>query len=219
MLEYRKFKLTTLTKLLGTAPGNPNIYKEFIQSKAPDPEDAGDELETCPHQHQVDPEDQWARAITAFHRHPEGDGLVMYDYQIMGFLKNAANVLKDNLNGSKGIKNCRSKVNQFVTVFPRRVLIADAPDGIEQRSLRAQTQQGPRVSLVASEYLEAPVEFEVIVGLINNKQGVTWDVLNTLWKYGEVRAGLLQNRNGGYGKFHTDDLGAIDPGEEKLPVM
>lgn len=217
MIEYRKYKIETLTKLLGTASGNPELYREYIQSKAPDPKDADDELETCPHNHVMDPNEEWSKAITGFHRHPKGRGLVIYDYQIMGFIKNAANVLKDNLN-SKGIKNCRSKVNQFVTVFPRRTLIADEPDGVEQRPLRAQTQQGPRVTLAASEFLEPPVEFEIILGLINNKE-ISWGVINTLWRYGEVRAGLLQNRNSGYGKFRATDLGVIDPETENLPTI
>lgn len=226
MIEYRKFSIETLTQLLGTAPANEELYREYIQSKAPDPEDADDELTTVPHQHEIDPEQSFQKQITGFHRHPDNNGLYMYDYQIMGFLKSAANTLKDNLPmapdaGGKvrrGIKNARSKVNQFVTVFPRRILIADGPDGILQRPLRAQTAQGPRVSLAASEYLEPPIEFDIYIGLIDNKE-IGWNTLKTIFSYGEVKIGLLQNRNSGYGKFRTIDKGVIDPEVEELPVL
>jgi hypothetical protein len=240
-ITYRKYKITTITELLGSCPANPELYRDYILSKSPDQGDLhSDEIGTEPHAHllkakqemdaaptrdQVDPDEAFTKQITAFPRHPQGDGLILYDYQFMGFLKESANNLKDAL----GIKNLRAKVDKYVSVFPRLTLIADGPDGILQRSLRANTAQGPRTALTASEVLYPPLEFEIIIGLVKNseiqvKSGNKvelsgWDIIEKFLAYGAAKKGLLQWRNGGYGKFVFERLGELDPEKTGLPVI
>lgn len=215
LITYKQISAETITTLLGTAPCNEEIYREYILSKAPEPEDTSNlELQSKPDLHIVDPNSEFDKSITAFHRHPEGDALILYDYHLLGFLKASGNTLKDSLSPS--IKNLRAKIVNFITIFPRYILLADQPDGIHQRPLRVLTSQGPRSVLAASEYLSAPINFNFYIGLIKNKE-VTWDVIFKLLKYAEVRAGLLQNRNSGYGRFKITSIKDVDPETHELP--
>jgi hypothetical protein len=222
LIEYRKYKITTITELLGSIPANDEIYRDFILSKSPDAGDPhSDETESVPSKHEVDPDEEFKNAVTAFYRHPKGDGLVLYDYQFMGFLKDAANTLKDSPHMSaKQKKNLRAKVQKYAWVYPRMILIADQPDGIRQRPLMAQTRQGPRVALAASERLDPPVEFEVIIGLVTNEVGVDWPLIDKLLRYGQVHGGLLQWRSGGCGKFQAEMVKEIkNPEKEGLAEL
>jgi|Deesub1362A_J573_1020465.scaffolds.fasta_scaffold04192_7 hypothetical protein len=189
-IETRKIILTLTEPLLGTASKNEKIYTEYILSKAPDPtdEDAMEELETIPRA-----EDELEKNSTGFHRDVEG--IYILDYQVKGFLKHAGNVLKDAI----GVKALRSKLNDFVFIEPRYIYLADEPDGVFERPLRANTMQGPRVCLARSEYVEAGKEITIKITLFPHKE-LSWDLIETLLDYGRFM-GLGQFRNGSYGRF------------------
>ena len=72
--------------------------------------------------------------------------------------------------------------------------------------LRAQTMQGPRVTLAASEQIDDPWTIEFTVKLIGNpgtrtSAPITWEAIETALDYGSICGALGQWRNGGYGRF------------------
>lgn len=189
--EKRKYKLTFTNRILGSAPKNKEIYSEYIASKTENTNNAEDELSMI-----EDSTD--GRKITGFHT--DVDGVYLLDYQIKGNLKENANILKDALVK----KNLRAKIGNFVHIEPRHFWLADKPAGILERPLRAQTAQGPRTSLAASEYVEAGVSIEVTIILIPNKE-VTWEVIEDLLNHGK-RNGISQWRSAYYGTFDFERI-------------
>jgi hypothetical protein len=187
MLKFNEKIVTIelLTDLWGTVPMDKEVFKTYIESKKPS-ETEEDESASV--------DDIEKKGTTGFHK--DEDGVFIYDYLVKGFLKNAANVLK----GSKylDIKAARSKVVNQVFVIPRKIYVAQEIDGIVERPLRAQTAQGPRVSLARSEFIKAGTRItftlQWLSGDFKEKH------LDMLLAYGKVQ-GLGQNRGGGYGRF------------------
>jgi hypothetical protein len=124
-----------------------------------------------------------------------------------GFLKNSGNVLKSQLN----TKALRSKVQDFVFVYPRKLYlkrdgkIITQPDGLNERPIRIRDRSGERVALVRSDYINQGSEIEFELELVENAE-VTFGMLNALLQYGS-RSGLGQFRNGGYGTFDFESVG------------
>lgn len=180
-------KIRLIEKLLGTVPKDKEIYTNFVLSKSPDK----DILETESVQ-QIE-EKGW----TGFHQ--DEKGLFLFDYLVKGFLKASATVLKDSLK----IKNLKSKIDSHVFVFPRKIYLnQEAPDGIFERPLRAETMQGPRVCLARSDYVKEGTEFEITIRVLPHKE-ITPETICSLLKYGALK-GLGQFRNGSFGRFEFE---------------
>lgn len=192
-METTKYhvKITFITPVLGTQPQR-DVASEFIASKFVN--NAGelpsDEAVTLP--------EQMEKGTTAFHKL---DGSpILYDYQVKGFIKEAGRIF----NGLHGVKALRSKIDNLLFVTPRRIPL-HLPEGTAmtylERPLRAETAQGPRVSLARSEMLPEGTWFEfdieVYIGPISD------DVIRDLMTYG-ARKGIGQWRNGGYGRFEFE---------------
>lgn len=127
---------------------------------------------------------------------------MLFDFQVKGFLKNAASVLNGKVYG--GVRNLRSKVNNLVFVIPRQIpLILPAGEGIEylERPLRAETAQGPRVALARSEMLPEGTHFRCGLEVLPGEIGE--EVLRDLLDYGYFM-GIGQWRNGGFGTFRYE---------------
>lgn len=136
------------------------------------------------------------------------DASCMYlDYQIRGFFKSALSALEyDNK-----IKQAKSKVDKFLFIAPRKIHIFkdgkrvyDTDEDCE-RSLRAETMQGPRTTVAASEQINAPWEMTFTVRLIQNSgskssAALTFEAIEDALDYGQL-CGLGQWRNGGHGRF------------------
>ena len=190
----KKVKIRLLSEMLGTVPANKDIYTQYIESKKPgEIEDV--EVGT------VKENDE--RGYTVFHQ--DEKGLFVYDYFIKGFFKNAGNVLKDELK----IKNLKSKLTDLLFVMPRKIYFKKKKaDGILERSLRAQTQMWPRVTLIKSDFIDSGTELEFELHLVAGRQGkdgsaeLKVDLLEKLLEYGAYQ-GLGQFRNGGYGRFEV----------------
>ena len=187
-----KIKLELTEPQLGTCPKDREVYKTFIASKAAEIENAKEEVQTI---EQVE-EKGW----TGFHK--DEHGIFIYDYMVRGFLKAAGNAMK----GQTGLKNMASKIDKFVFVFPRRIhakldgKAVKEPHGVLERPLRAQTMQGPRVTLARSDYLKAGCVYEFEIRILGNDMGITPKVIISLLDYGQF-SGLGQFRNGSYGRF------------------
>lgn len=186
-----KVKITTDTDLLGTLPKTQEIYDDYIKIRAKGKE-TRDEFCSPLEDEEVDKRE--AKGWTGFMQQ-DGKPIVM-DYYIRGFLKNAGNVIKNDI----GVKNLKSKIDNHVFIFPRKIEIqgeyAAAP---LERPLRAMTAQGPRVSLAKSDVINAGavLEFEIHIPYtceIGEKH------LRAMLDYGQY-CGLGQFRNGGYGRF------------------
>lgn len=191
--QVYKLKIRLLNQMLGTVPKNKEIYKDFIQKKAREEgvpeEELSQELESV--------QEMEEKGWTGFHQ--DNEGLFILSHMIRGFLKEAGNVLKDQIR----IKNLKSKVNNYVFVFPRKIYLnKSAPDGVLERPLRAMTAQGPRVSLTKSDFIKEDTEFECEIHLLTHSE-ITEKTLRTILEYGKYQ-GLGQWRNANYGAFEAE---------------
>ena len=210
-----KYRITFVEECLGTASANPELYRDFIQSKRPDGV-ADDETEALP---PVDEELQ--KAMTVFSR--DGDKPILWDYQIKGFFKDACGVLarvggkkdkakkgeksaaRDGETESGKITAYKKIIDGLVFVKPRKIVLnlpAGGSIGVCERPLRAQTAQGERVALARSETVPAGTWFDIEVMLLD----ASHDGLITEWlEYGQLR-GLGQWRNSGKGAFTAERI-------------
>lgn len=202
-----------LEGVLGSQSNNPDIYSDFIGSKAPTVEALDEELEAIGN---VDISGIDDKGITVFPRLPDGTPF-LYDYQVKGFFKDTCGVLnkltgKDPTTGKKGkAVNESSKITQYkkvidglIFVQPRKIpfKIGDrfaTPEDLTmcQRPLRAQTMRGERVALACSEEIPkgASISFVVVCQSDDHVPAVVeW------LKQGFMR-GLSQWRNSGKGRF------------------
>lgn len=186
MLETKDFKIRTTTEMLGTVAKDPEIFRTYIESKKP-PEIDEDESENI--------EKTELKGWTGFHK--DDEGIFLYDYVVKGFIKNAGNVLKEVVK----VKALRSKIDDFVFVFPRKIRLAKEPDGVNERPIRIITAMGTRVALIRSDYLKEGVIIEFKIGLLPHKE-INWVLIDKLLEYGQFM-GLGQFRNGGYGRFEV----------------
>jgi len=182
------FELTQ--PILGTIPKDKNVFENFVMDQAKT------EMEKSRAAEDVDrvPEETESRGWTGFYEDENGHP-ILRDYQFKGFLKNAGNVLK----GALKVPNLRSHVNDTVFVNPLHIQLAEKPDDVLERPLRAMTMQGPRVSLVRSDLINPGKPYSLELQVLEGSK-VTEDVLRGILSYGEL-SGLLQWRNAGYGKF------------------
>lgn len=197
--------------MLGTVPKDKEIYRTYIEAKKAERAElivagtrAGGGPKNLPDDVEADtvPQVDESRGWTGFHENE--NGLFLYDYAVKGALKEAGNVLKDQI----GIKALRSKIDNYVFVFPRKVYILDEetneaikkPDGIFERPLRAQTMQGPRVSLVRSDQVNAGRKLRFEIRAIEDSPiPKLEEVLRQCMEYWELK-GLGQFRNGSFGR-------------------
>ena len=202
-MRTEEYKLTVVmeTELLGSQTTR-QLATEFIAKKNnfDIPED---EIEMLP--------DALERGTTVFHRDAAGQP-VLWDYQCKGFLKEAGRLL----SGEDGKpKNLRAKVDSYLFLSPRTIPLMVAPhdgngrltcaDMIDylERPLRAQTPQGERIAIARSEMLPAGTWFQcgmTVIQGVREQDRLTEAVIRELLDYGWYK-GLLQWRNGGYGRF------------------
>lgn len=222
--EKKKFRITFTEDILGSWPADRELFTRFVAAKAPYP--WSDEKDQ-----DIIPDRTEATGMTVFPQ--DKNGIHLMNYHVKGFIKEAGN----NLKGQLDIKNLRSKVDNYVFIHPRRLyfhrpdgsLILE-PDDILERPLRGETAMGPRVTLVASEMIKAPVWIEFEIELLPNgtyeeeaedkngkkkkvKRAITdiknseinWDVIYELLEYGRLK-GISQWRNGGWGSFTFEEI-------------
>lgn len=198
-VEKIGIQLDFIEPILGSLPADPAIYTKYVASKAPAPWQQDEEVETA--DRVADNKPEMERGLTVFAQ--DEKGLFFYDYHIKGFLKEAGNTLKETVK----VKNLRSKIDNYLFINPRRIYlyrpdgsIVTEEDDILERPLRAQTMQGPRVSLVASERVNLPVSIQFTIEILENEKNISWDIISRLFDYGQYK-GLGQWRNGSWGRF------------------
>ena len=199
MSESVRVRLTLIEPLLGTASANPDIHREFIASKNPDAGSIEDEVATIGADAVAD------KGMTVFARMDDGTPMV-WDYQIKGFFKDAAGMLR-RVKSSKSskLKAYKKIIDGLIFVEERRIPIEfDGELGNCQRPLRAQTAQGERVALAESEM--APAGSTLTFTITTLEDGLMPAIEEWL-RYGRLR-GLGQWRNSGMGRFEFEALPA-----------
>lgn len=197
-LETIKVRLTLTEDLLGTASGNKELYADYIATKAPNVDMVEQEIED------FDPDLAMEKAMTIFPRKADGTPF-LYDYQIKGFFKDSAGVLR-KVPGTacSKVKAYKKEIDGLVFPRPRKIEIKMAGKmGICERPLRASTPMGERVALSISESIPAGSTLEFEIGyMTENMKELVMECLD----YGALR-GLGQWRNSGKGRFTYELLG------------
>lgn len=153
-------------------------------------------------------------------------GKFLLDYQVRGFLSEAARRLKEDSEGEDGesVKQLQDKIKGYVFIFPRCIrlpencriedftgkpLLVVTDKGIVcERPLRAQTAQGPRIAVVRSDVILAgsKINFELHV---MKQSRLTPRILQMILSYGMYQ-GLGQWRSGSWGRFQVNEFQKID---------
>jgi len=191
-MKEMKVRLTFIEKILGTSPANPEIYRDFVGSKAPDADTIEDEVQALG----VDGVVQ--KGKTVFPRLEDGTPF-LYDYQIKGFFKDTCSGLR-KVSGtlSSKIKAFKKEIDKLIFPEPRCIpIIFDGEVGECQRPLRGQTPQGETVSLAISESIPAGATVEFTIRLLNDDHE---KVVKEWLDYGKY-SGIGQWRNSGCGRF------------------
>lgn len=201
-------KLTFTEPLLGSVPLNKEIYRDWLATRAPTPEQGESEIETVPDVESLE------QGTKGFHRFPDGTPMIR-GHVIKGFCKSACGILrrdKDTL--SAGIRAYKKIIDGAVWTRPKMIPImlsdggyslwpvSDGPKelGLKllQRPLRCQTAQGERVALACSEIIPvgSAIEFDLLIvgGIVGE------EVLHEWLNYGQLR-GLGEWRSSGMGEF------------------
>ncbi len=194
--ETYKLFITFTAPILGSQPGDPEIKTKYLAAKSGlDGLAEGREDETLP--------DMLDKGTTVFFRDGLGNPVLM-NYQLLGFLKEAARVLNGKtLDNGKSVKNFRSKVASLVNITPRHLPLA-LPEGGEldylERPLRAETAQGPRTAIARSEMLPEGTTLKANLEVIDGE--VDEDALHELLTYGSMRGIGQWHGSGAYGTFN-----------------
>lgn len=194
-MQKMKVRLTMREEILGTLPGDKEVYRSFIASKAPDQSKVEEEI--------VSIEEMYEKGITVFPRNSEGKACV-FDYLIKGFFKNACNALRDaDGTESKKLTAYKKKIDNLVFIEERLIPIQfEGEIGFCERPLRAQTAQGERVALACSEAIPAGAVLEFTI--VTLKKEMMNYIIEWL-DYGKFN-GLGQWHNSGKGKFTWQDI-------------
>lgn len=193
-----ELRCTLTEEMLGTKAANHDVFADYIASKCPDDDLRKQELDTAEHKEEA--------GTTVFHR-GDDDRPIIWDYQVKGFLKEAGNVLRQTIPGTKdGVKvknkysGAKTKFDNFVFVYPRIIpLHFDGDVGICERPLRVDTMQGPRVTVARSETVPAGTWFDIGIMFLDGGPITDAMILECL-DYGALK-GLGQWRNSSKGRF------------------
>ncbi|OYT41413.1 MAG: hypothetical protein B6U78_03005 [Candidatus Aenigmarchaeota archaeon ex4484_224] len=141
--------------------------------------------------------------ITYFRK--DNKGIYLPNFMVKGFLKAAAQALKEQIN----LPNPRAKIDRYVFIFPNKIYLYRNGNILKKhkdeyiRPIRAMTPKGERTSLVSSERIEASEDNPVItdeirIVLIKNKE-IDLKKLKKMLEYG-FYSGISQFRSAGFGR-------------------
>lgn len=202
--EVRRVRLKGISPILGSISPDKEIYTKFIATKTESIEEYKRALED--EESVLDTKEKY----TCFYRDKEGLP-ILKDYQIKGFLKESAKALRGTFDVLGSGVTSQGKIDNLIFIKGVNISLTrdgkkiKSPDDFLERPLRAMTMQGPRVSLAKSELIDEGWECEFEIQFLNDVSGgksktYTWEIIEKLFEYGELK-GLLQWRNGGYGRF------------------
>lgn len=195
-------KITFTEEVLGTTSGDPELFDNFIASKAPNAKTREEEIAN------YGAENVAASKMTVFNK--QNGVPFLYDYQIKGFFKDACSMLarvaaKDEngkkipCNESSKLKAYKKVIDGMIFVQPRKIMLDlhGKELGNCQRPLRAQTMQGERVTLASSETAPAGTTCSFTIMCLSDEH---LKAVEEWLNYGRLR-GIGQWRNGSKGTF------------------
>lgn len=192
----KKIEIEFTEPLLGTLAADPKLHERYIASLAPDAPSRAEEVAA------LGAEEVNERALTVFAYDDDGDPM-LWDYQIKGFLKENAGILKKQTGSPLDAKTWRAhkkNIDNQVFLEQRRIKLV-MPRGREvgmlERPLRASTPQGERVALAASE--KVPDGTTMRFDLLMFDESL-WPGIQAILDFGRFK-GIGQWRNAGYGRF------------------
>ena len=194
-MKEMKIRITFQDDLLGTMPGNEEIFRDYVAQKA---ETVDEEAEAISLAQMLE------KGTTVFPRTASGEPFI-YDYQFRGFFKEACKFLK-KVTGTRSanLKAYKQEIDGLIFVMDRRNIIDlhGMKIGICERPLRASTPQGDRVALSRSESVPAgsTVDFRIRC-LVDADIATVKEWLD----YGELH-GTGQWRNSGAGRFTWKEI-------------
>lgn len=196
-MKQIKVKLTFTEGILGTSPGNEDIYREYIAGKAPDAASIEEEVAA------LGAAEVTEKAKTVFPRNKEGVPF-LYDYQIKGFFKDTCGGLrKVSDRASSKLKAFKKEIDKLIFIEPREILFEQyGVIGECQRPLRASTPMGERVSLAISEEIPAGAVVEFTIVLFSEEH----EALVREWLDYGAYSGIGQWRNSGKGRFVWEEI-------------
>ena len=202
-----KVRIKFVEEALGSSPADEEIYKKFIATKSPDASTLEDEVAA------VGVDKALENAMTVYPKTAHGKEFVpfIWDYQIRGYFKEVCGIEK-KIPGmeSNGISAHKKLIDNYVFVTPRQIPLDlhGAKMGVCERALRAQTAQGERNALAASESVPEGTTAEFTVQLMiekepakKDKPGVDYVKALTEWLDYGIYKGFGQWRNSGKGRF------------------
>lgn len=151
------------------------------------------------------------KGTTVFFQDDKTGRPMIGDHMIYGFMKAAAEAIgrtlpRKNSTMLQSISYTQSIINQharveepFITFDKDSVKDASGKPIYLQRSLRAETAQGPRISLAKSERILKGAKLDFTMKVLAGSP-LTEEVIRKLFDYGEI-VGLGQWRNSGRGMF------------------
>lgn len=194
-------RLTLTEEALGTSSSSKELHKEYIASKAPDAKSTEEEVAALG----VDAVDEKSR--TVFPRMAVGDDddvPFVYDYQLKGFFKDAAKMMK-KVSGSEcsKVRAYKQAIDGLIFIDQRKIPWM-AEDGTPahvgptcERPLRASTPMGERIAISSSETVPAGSHLDFGIILLDK---TLLPMVKECLTYGRLR-GLCQWRNSGKGTF------------------
>lgn len=200
-------RLTLTEEALGTSSSSKELHKEYIASKAPDARSTEEEVAALG----VDAVDEKGR--TVFPRMTVGDDddvPFVYDYQLKGFFKDAAKMLK-KVSGSEcsKMRAYKQAIDGLIFIDQRKIPWM-AEDGTPahvgptcERPLRASTPMGERVAISSSETVPAGSHLDFGIVLLDK---TLLPMVKECLTYGRLR-GLCQWCNSGKGTFTWEAMG------------
>ena len=233
--RFYQVEIVLATPMLGTVPYDPKVFSTFLAEsdrkelakKIKTGNNAADGTEMTATTVTEMLEDEVKHVATREERGWTGffqdaiHGPFIQNHMILGFLRNAAKVLQRGHD----VKQLRSKVDSYVFVKPRKIFPVMPENGYEslrgepfvsflsdgkpilERPLRAETAQGPRVTVVRSDLLPAGTRFTFTLKVLPSE--VSKSIIEELLEYGQDK-GLGQWRNGNYGSFDVVAIKEVD---------
>lgn len=213
--------ITFTDPILGMSPSDPDIYMNYIASKAPEETNTAEEVTALPLPDDIVCDDETEpTTVTVFPRTRSGEPC-FYDYQIRGFFKDSCGLLSYVRGVDETGKKTKKKsgtlsgkttaykkvIDGNIFVSPRKIPIYfDGPMTLCQRPLRASTPMGERIALACSEQIPEGAKIAFDVTCYNDDDVA---LLAEWMTYGRDH-GMGQWRNSGKGRFLVDEFIVTD---------
>ena len=226
-------KLSFISDILGTAPSPELLKRDFFKTigkkalkNAKKQEEETEGLSTEAYTEEdykvsKSSEEEKSNEITQItYFRKDNKGIYLPNFMVKGFLKAAAQALKEQIN----LPNPRAKIDRYVFIFPNKIYLYRNGSILKKhkdeyiRPIRAMTPKGERTSLVSSERIEAsednPVTTDKIrIVLIKNKE-INLKKLKKMLEYG-LYSGISQWRSAGFGRFKWELISQTEEIEEE----